>query len=86
MAGIGTLIFLQAIINMAVAVGVLPVTGQTLPFISYGGSAYLFLGSGIGVIQSVAYGNKKQLRLAKQAEMQSEANNDKNTLQDESNN
>ena len=85
-AGIGTLIFLQAIINMAVAVGVLPVTGQTLPFISYGGSAYLFLGSGIGVIQSVAFENKKQLRLAKQAEMQSEANNDNNTLQDESNN
>lgn len=85
-AGIGTLIFLQAIINMAVAVGVLPVTGQTLPFISYGGSAYLFLGCGIGVIQSVAFENKKQLRQAKLAGMQTEVNNDKNTLQDESNN
>ena len=61
-AGLGTLIFLQAIINMAVAVGVLPVTGQTLPFISYGGSAYLFLGCGIGVIQSVAFAGKKLQR------------------------
>lgn len=53
-AGLGTLIYLQALVNMCVAVGVLPVTGQTLPFISYGGTAYLFLGCALGVIQSVA--------------------------------
>jgi cell division protein FtsW len=58
-------IFLQAFINMAVAVGVLPVTGQTLPFISYGGSSYVFLAMGVAVIQSVAIDNKKQ-RLAAQ--------------------
>ena len=39
---------------MSVAVGVLPVTGQTLPFISFGGTAYLFMGAGLGIIQSVA--------------------------------
>ena len=59
-AGIGTLLYLQAIVNMSVAVGLLPVTGQTLPFISFGGSAYIFLGLGIGVIQAVASDNKKQ--------------------------
>ena len=53
-AGLGTMIYLQALVNMCVAVGVLPVTGQTLPFISYGGTAYLFLGCGLGVIQAVA--------------------------------
>ena len=53
-AGIGTMIYIQALVNMCVAVGALPVTGQTLPFISYGGTAYLFLGLGLGVIQSVA--------------------------------
>ena len=53
-AGLGTMIYLQALANMSVAVGVLPVTGQTLPFISYGGTAYLFLGCGLGIIQSVA--------------------------------
>lgn len=53
-AGMGTMIYLQALVNMCVAVGVLPVTGQTLPFISYGGTAYLFLGCGLGVIQAVA--------------------------------
>ena len=53
-AGFGTMIYLQALVNMFVAVRALPVTGQTLPFISYGGTAYLFLGCGLGVIQSVA--------------------------------
>lgn len=62
-AGFGTMIYLQALANMCVAVGVLPVTGQTLPFVSYGGTAYIFLGCGLGVIQSVAadvYGEKKE--------------------------
>ena len=62
-AGMGTVIYLQALVNMSVAVGVLPVTGQTLPFISYGGTAYLFMGCGLGIIQSVAadvYGKEKE--------------------------
>ena len=66
-AGFGTMIYLQALANMCVAVGVLPVTGQTLPFISYGGTAYLFLGCGLGVIQSVAadvYDKERQEKLA----------------------
>lgn len=54
-AGLGTLIFLQAAIHMGVSVGALPVTGQTLPFISYGGTAYLCMGMGLGVIQAIAY-------------------------------
>ena len=53
-AGLGTVIYLQALVNMSVAVGVLPVTGQTLPFISYGGTAYIFMGAALGIIQSVA--------------------------------
>ena len=63
-AGLGTVIYLQALVNMCVAVGVLPVTGQTLPFISYGGTAYLFMGCGLGIIQSVAadvYGKEEEL-------------------------
>jgi cell division protein FtsW len=63
-AGIGTVVFLQAVVHMCVALGVLPVTGQTLPFISYGGTAYIIMGVGIGVIQSVAADNKRQARLA----------------------
>ena len=71
-AGISVLIFLQALVNMSVAVGLLPVTGQTLPFVSYGGTAYVVLSCGFGVIQSVAYSNnvreKKEKLKAKENE------------------
>ncbi|MBR1799021.1 MAG: FtsW/RodA/SpoVE family cell cycle protein [Bacteroidales bacterium] len=59
-AGLSTMIFIQAMINMCVAVGALPVTGQTLPFISFGGTAYLFLGCGFGIIQAVAASENEQ--------------------------
>lgn len=59
-SGLGLLIYLQALINMGVAVGYLPVTGQTLPFISYGGTSYLFTGCAIGIIQSICQSTKNE--------------------------
>lgn len=60
LVGYGTLIYLQALVNMAVAVGVMPVTGQTLPLISNGGTAYLSMAFAVGVIQSVSYETAKE--------------------------
>lgn len=68
-AGIGTMITIQAFLNMAVATGVLPVTGQNLPFISHGGTSYLFLSVGLGFIQSVAAYNKRVRRAEAKAEV-----------------
>jgi cell division protein FtsW len=45
---------IQAAANMAVAVGLMPVTGVTLPLISMGGSSFLFTCAAIGIILSVA--------------------------------
>jgi cell division protein FtsW len=45
---------IQATANMAVAVGLMPVTGVTLPLISMGGSSFLFTCAAIGIILSVA--------------------------------
>ena len=44
----------QAMINMGVAVHLFPVTGQTLPLVSMGGSSILFTGVAFGVILSVS--------------------------------
>lgn len=58
--GLGTTIFFQACVHMCVSLGAMPVTGQTLPLISSGGTAYLCMGMAIGIIQSVAYSEKKK--------------------------
>lgn len=52
--GLALLIVVQAMINMGVAVGILPVTGQPLPFVSMGGTSLLITGLSIGVILSVS--------------------------------
>ncbi len=52
--GFGTLIFFQTIVNIGVNMNVIPVTGLTLPFVSYGGSSLLSLMLGIGLVESVA--------------------------------
>ena len=51
--GITFILFVQAMINMGVSTGFLPVTGQQLPFISRGGSAMLVTGWAFGMIISV---------------------------------
>lgn len=52
--GLGVSIVIQAFINMAVAVGLLPVTGLTLPFVSMGGTSLWFNGLALGIILSVS--------------------------------
>ena len=52
--GCGLLIVTQALVNMAVAVGVFPVTGQPLPLISRGGTSTVISCVYIGIILSVS--------------------------------
>ena len=52
--GLALLLVLQAMINMGVTVHLIPVTGQTLPFVSMGGSSLLFTSIAIGIILSVS--------------------------------
>jgi cell division protein FtsW len=52
--GVGFPIVLQALINMAVAVNLFPVTGQTLPLISSGGTSIWMTCMAIGIILSVS--------------------------------
>lgn len=57
--GFGIMMVLQAFVNMSVAVGLVPVTGQTLPLISKGGTSIIITSFYIGVILSVSrYANK----------------------------
>jgi cell division protein FtsW len=52
--GLGIALVTQAMINMAVAVNLLPVTGVTLPLVSMGGSSVIFTSIAFGIILSVS--------------------------------
>jgi rod shape determining protein RodA len=55
LAGAVTLIFFTyAFVNMGMVSGILPVVGVPLPFISYGGTAMVTLGMGLGILMSIA--------------------------------
>lgn len=58
--GVGIPIIFQAIINMAVAVNLFPVTGQTLPLISSGGTSVWMTCLAIGIILSVSANKEKK--------------------------
>lgn len=58
--GCGLLLVFQALINMAVAVNLFPVTGQPLPLISMGGTSVWFTSISIGIILSVSRFCKKE--------------------------
>jgi rod shape determining protein RodA len=47
-------LFTYAFVNMGMVSGILPVVGVPLPFISYGGTAMVMLGLGLGILMSVA--------------------------------
>lgn len=51
--GIAFILIMQAMINMGVSTGLLPITGQQLPFVSKGGSSMLMTGFAVGMILSV---------------------------------
>ena len=55
LAGSVTMIFFTyAFVNMGMVSGILPVVGVPLPFISYGGTAMVTLGFGLGILMSIA--------------------------------
>ncbi|HRN95609.1 MAG TPA: FtsW/RodA/SpoVE family cell cycle protein, partial [Chitinophagales bacterium] len=53
-AGLGITLVFQAMINMAVVVNLVPVTGVTLPLVSMGGSSAIFTSIAFGIILSVS--------------------------------
>lgn len=70
--GVGLPIIFQALVNMAVAVELFPVTGQTLPLISSGGTSIWMTCLALGIILSVS---------AKRQEIKQEVVNEENPLE-----
>lgn len=53
---------IQAVLNICVVIGLVPVTGVTLPFISYGGSSLLISSASIGIILNISKQNDRKVK------------------------
>jgi len=53
-AGLTSIIMVEALMNIAVATSSMPVTGVTLPFISFGGSSLIFKLTGVGILLNIS--------------------------------
>jgi len=51
--GVSAMLFLQVLVNIGMNIGIAPVTGVPLPFLSYGGSSMLVVLAAVGIIQSI---------------------------------
>ncbi len=57
--GIGILLVIQSMFNIGGVIGLLPITGLTFPFLSYGGSSLLILSFAIGLVLNVSINDKR---------------------------
>ena len=53
-AGIGSIIGFQTFINLGGMLGIIPLTGVPLPFISYGGTSIIILSAALGILMNVS--------------------------------
>jgi cell division protein FtsW len=58
--GISSMVGLQAFINLGAISGILPITGVTLPFVSYGGTSLLVLLISMGILNNIAMQVKRR--------------------------
>ncbi len=59
-SGIAAVLFFQTVVSVGMNLRLLPVTGLTLPFVSYGGSSLITLYMAVGIVQSVLMRHRKQ--------------------------
>lgn len=61
-AAVSLMIFSYVIVNIGMVIGVLPVVGVPLPWISYGGTAMVTLGLGAGILMSISRTRSKTVQ------------------------
>ena len=59
--GVGTLILAQTAINIGGVLGLIPMTGIPLPFVSYGGTSYLIFSVALGIVIKIIANERRQL-------------------------
>ena len=57
--GFAAFIFSQAFVHIGMNMGVMPITGITLPFVSYGGSSLVSILAGVGILQNIRINSRR---------------------------
>jgi rod shape determining protein RodA len=60
-AGIASMIMFQLVVNVGMVLGIMPITGIPLPFVTHGGASLVSMAAGLGVLQSI---NVRQTKAA----------------------
>jgi rod shape determining protein RodA len=60
-AGIASMVLFQLIVNVGMVLGIMPITGIPLPFVTHGGASLVSMAAGLGILQSI---NIRQTRAA----------------------
>jgi rod shape determining protein RodA len=60
-AGVASMVLFQLVVNVGMVLGVMPITGIPLPFVTHGGASLVSLAAGLGILQSI---NIRQRRAA----------------------
>jgi rod shape determining protein RodA len=60
-AGVASMVLFQLIVNVGMVLGIMPITGIPLPFVTHGGASLVSMAAGLGILQSI---NIRQTRAA----------------------
>jgi cell division protein FtsW (lipid II flippase) len=52
-AGLASALLFQMFVNLGMVVGIMPITGIPLPFVSHGGASLVSIALGLGILQSI---------------------------------
>jgi len=52
-SGFAAMILFQLVVNMGMVIGIMPITGIPLPFISHGGASLISIAAGLGILESI---------------------------------
>ncbi len=52
-SGLASMILFQLVVNLGMVIGIMPITGIPLPFVSHGGASLISLAIGLGIVQSI---------------------------------
>jgi rod shape determining protein RodA len=52
-SGMAAMVLFQVVVNIGMVIGIMPITGIPLPFVTHGGASLISVAGGLGILQSI---------------------------------